>query len=43
MLIEEEELEQKIDLFPKEEKVQKNYDFYFNNCFMNAGFVADNE
>jgi len=26
---------------PKEEKEQKPYDFYFNNCFMSAGLVVD--
>jgi len=30
-------------LFPKEEEAQKPYDFYFNNCFMITGFVANKE
>ena len=41
VLTEEEELEQQAELFPKEEKAHNPYDFYFNNCFMIIGFVAD--
>lgn len=43
VLIKEEELEQQAKLLPKEEKTQKPYDFYFNNCFMITTFFADKE
>jgi len=43
VLTEVEELEYQAKLLPKEEKAQKPYDFYFSNCFMITGFVADKE
>ena len=41
VLIEEEKLEQNTDVFPKEEEALRPYVFYFNNCFVSVGFVAD--
>lgn len=31
---------QQTELLPKEDKAQQPYVFYFNKCFVNAGFVA---
>ena len=41
VLIEDEKSEQHTDVFPKEEEAPRPYDFYFNNCFMITGLVAD--
>lgn len=41
VLIEEEKTEQQVELFPKKEKAQKPYVFYFNNFFVSATLVAD--
>lgn len=41
VLTEEKEIEQQTELFPKENKAQKPYVFYFNKCFVSAGFAAD--
>ena len=41
VLIEEEKTKQQTELLPKEEKTQKPYVFYFKNCFVSAGLVAD--
>ena len=37
---EKEKTEQKTKLLPKGNKAQQPYVFYFNKCFVNAGFVA---
>jgi len=36
-----ENLNQRTNVLPKEEEAQNPYDFYFNNCFVSAGLVAD--
>ena len=40
VLIEEERSERHIEVLPKEEEVQKPYIFDFDDCLMNADFVA---
>ena len=41
VLIEEEISEQQTEMLPKEKEVLRPYDFYFNNCFVSADFVAN--
>ena len=41
VLIKEEISEQHTEMFPEERKALRPYGFYFNNCFVNVGFVAD--
>ena len=41
VLIEEEISEQHTKMLAEERKALRPYGFYFNNCFVNAGFVAD--
>lgn len=43
VFIEKKEIEKKTELFPKEDKAQNPYVFYFNKCFVSAGFVVDAE
>ena len=40
VLIKEEISEQHTEMIAEEGKALRPYGFYFNNCFMNAGFVV---
>ena len=41
VLMEEEISEQHTEMFPHEKKAFRLYVFYFNNCFVSTGFIAD--